>query len=77
MKKRVLNILGAYGTKYAGHGEIDLDTEIDLAKQLFEEAIAANKLVFVRETAESQWILTEEWKPESERIIITPRLQGG
>lgn len=67
---RILHIID-----FTGDTEVDLDTDIDLAKRLFEEAIANGKVAYMDKNNER--VITREFDPEADQITVRPVYVGG
>lgn len=62
---------------HTGHVEVDLDADVDLAKQLFEEAINNGHMAYLQETEGSKKVQINEFKPDAYEIVLAPPLVGG
>ena len=62
---------------HTGHVEVDLDADVDLAKQLFEEAINNGHMAYFQETEGSKKVQINEFKPDAYEIVLAPPLVGG
>lgn len=72
---RKLQIQRPSDHKHAGHQIVDIDENVDLAKALFEEAVAGGMIAYVEKGGER--VVSREFDPEADGITVVVPLVGG
>lgn len=74
MSKRVLHIQDG-----SGDTKVDLDTQVDLAKELFTQAILNGKMAYAYYDGEEDpiFVRTFEELETATKVVVTPRQVGG
>lgn len=73
---RFLTITRPYGHTNAGHQQVDLEQDLDLARQLFETALGQEGMVAIQAIGQTKEVV-REFDPDAEAIWIIPRIAGG
>lgn len=73
---RFLTITRPYGHTNAGHQQVDLEQDLDLAKELFETALGQEGMVAIQTIGQTKEV-TREFNPLADSIMIIPNIVGG
>lgn len=77
MSTRTLHIMRPYGHEHAGDQAVDLETDVDLARTLFEEAIANGMMAYVQKEKDGPREATRTFDPHAHNIVMRPQMVGG
>lgn len=62
-----------------GDTQVDLDTDVDVAKELFTEAIANGKMAYAYYESEKDPVFVRDFDEleTATKVVVTPRQVGG